>query len=384
MKICQLCAVDFTLYHFLLPLMRAQRAAGHEVVGVCAPGALADAVRAEGFRVETLPFARRLDPRAHMRAYRAASALFAREGFDLVHVHTPIAALIGRLAAARRGVKRIVYTAHGFYFHERMALPARAAFAGLEWLGGRFTDVLFTQAEEDAATARRLGLCRRGGLIAAIGNGSDPGRFFPAAGPEARAAARGRLGLASARPAIGCVARLVAETGYPELFAAMRDVDADLWVVGERLASDHAGSIAADIAAVEADPGRAGRIRFLGYRADVPELLRAADIFVLPSHREGMPRSIIEAMLSGLPVVATDIRGSREEVVPGETGELVPVAAPDALAVALRTLAEDPRLRARMAAAGLARARALYDEKFIISRQLSLLGLDGAAPPPGP
>jgi glycosyltransferase involved in cell wall biosynthesis len=260
-----------------------------------------------------------------------------------------------------------------------MALPARAAFAGLEWLGGRFTDVLFTQAEEDAATARRLGLCRRGGLIAAIGNGSDPGRFFPAAGPEARAAARGRLGLASARPAIVCVARLVAEKGYPELFAAMRAVDADLWVVG-----DHAGSIAADIAAVEADPGRAGRIRFLGYRADVPELLRAADIFVLPSHREGMPRSIIEAMLSGLPVVATDIRGSREEVVPGETGELVPVAAPDALAAALRTLAEDPRLRARMAAAGLARARALYDEKFIISRQLSLLGLDGAAPPPGP
>ena len=68
----------------------------------------------------------------------------------------------------------------------------------------------------------------------------------------------------------------------------------------------------------------AGRIRFLGYRQDMADLMRAADIFTLPSHREGMPRSIIEAMLTGLPVVATNIRGSREEVVDGETGLLVP------------------------------------------------------------
>ena len=375
MKICQLCAVDFTLYHFLLPLMRAMRAAGHEVVGVCAPGALVERVRAAGFRVETVAFERSLDPLAHARAYRQVSALFARERFDLVHVHTPIAALIGRLAAARRGVPRIAYTAHGFYFHERMGRAAWAACAGLEWLGGLVTDILFTQAEEDAATARRLGLCRSGGLIAAIGNGSDPARFFAPADPAARVAARARLGLASPRPAIVCVARLVAEKGYPELLAAMRDVDADLWVVGERLASDHAGSIAADIAAVEADRDRSGRIRFLGYRADVPDLLRAADIFVLPSHREGMPRSIIEAMLSGLPVVATDIRGSREEVVDGQTGLLVPVARPDALAAALGRLAADAGLRMRLGAAGLARALDLYVEDKVIARQLTMLGL---------
>ena len=375
MKICQLCAVDFTLYHFLLPLMRAMRDAGHEVVGVCAPGALVERVRAEGFRVETVAFERSLDLRAHARAYRQVSALFARERFDLVHVHTPVAALIGRLAAARRGVGRIAYTAHGFYFHERMGRAAWVVFAGLEWLGGRFTDILFTQAEEDAATARRLGLCRAGGLIAAIGNGSDKGRFFPPADAAARAAGRARLGLGSPRPAIICVARLVAEKGYPELLAAMRDVEADLWVVGERLDSDHAGSIAADIAAAEADPARAGRIRFLGYRADVPDLLRAADIFVLPSHREGMPRSIIEAMLSGLPVVATDIRGSREEVVVGETGLLVPVARPEALAAALGRLAADTGLRARMGAAGLARALQLYVEDDVIARQLTMMKL---------
>ena len=378
MKICQLCAVDFTLWHFLVPLMRAQREAGHEVVGACAPGPLVERVREAGFRVETVAFERSMNPLAHARAFREASALFARERFDMVHVHTPIAALVGRLAAARRRVPRIVYTAHGFYFHERMPAPLRAAFAGLEWIGGRFTDTLFTQAEEDAGTARRLGLCR-GGAIAAIGNGSDPARFFPAADEAARAALRARLGLASPRPAIACVGRLVAEKGYPELLAAMARVDADLWVVGERLASDHAGSIAADIAAAEADPARGPRIRFLGYRADVPEILRAADAFVLPSHREGMPRSIIEAMLTGLPVVATDIRGSREEVVPGQTGLLVPVRDEAALAGALQALAADPGLRARMGAAGLARARELYVEDAVIARQMRLLGLDGGS-----
>lgn len=374
MKICQLCAVDFTLYHFLLPLMRAMRAAGHEVVGVCAPGALVERVRADGFRVETIPFERSFDPIAHARAYRALSALFARERFDMVHVHTPIAGLIGRLAAARRGVKRIVYTAHGFYFHDRMSRAAWSVYAGLEYLAGRVTDVLFTQAEEDAATARRLGLCR-GGTIVAIGNGSDPARFHPADGNEARAALRARLGLASPRVAIACVARLVAEKGYPELFQAMRDVDAELWVVGDRLASDHAGSIAADIAAVERHPVLSQRVRFLGYRPDVPDLLRAADVFVLPSHREGMPRSIIEAMLSGLPVVATDIRGAREEVVDGETGLIVPVKDAGALAHALSRLAGDAGLRARFATAGLARARRLYVENDVIARQLELLGL---------
>lgn len=374
MKICQLCAVDFTLYHFLLPLMQAMRAAGHEVVGACARGDLAASVETAGFRVIDVPVRRSISPVALWRAYRALVALFRAERFDILHVHTPVAALVGRLAAARTGVPKVVYTAHGFYFHERMPWLMRAVHVALEWLGGRFTDLLFTQAEEDAATARRLGLSR--GTVHAIGNGSDPKRFRPAAEDAAsRARVRGELGTPDDRPAIAVVGRLVAEKGYPELFAAMRTVDAELWVVGERLASDHAASIDEAIAAIESDPTVRSRIRFLGYRQDVPDLLRAADIFTLPSHREGMPRSIIEAMLTGLPVVATDIRGAREEVLDGTTGLLVPVRDPTALARALATLAADPRLRARMGAAGLARARELYDEQRVVERQIALMGL---------
>ena len=380
MKICELCAVDYTLYHFLLPLMQGMVRTGHEVAGVSADGPLLDEVRGAGLRVEVVPFSRSYNLASHLRAYRALVALFRRERFDMVHVHTPVAALIGRIAARRAGVPRIVYTAHGFYFHDRMAWPKRAAFIALEWLAGRVTDVLFTQAREDAETARRLGLCR-GGVVEAIGNGVDPSRFYP---PEPDDARRSELRAALGAPAdavvIMMIGRLVAEKGYLELFEAMGRVGAVLWVVGERLESDRPSAVEAAIAGLEEHPELAERIRFLGYRRDVPDLLRAADIFTLPSHREGMPRSIIEAMMTGLPVVATDIRGSREEVVPGETGLLVPVRDSEALAEGLSRLVEDAALRRRLGRAGRARALELYDEAKVVARQLDLLGLAPARP----
>ena len=373
MKICQLCAVDFTLYHFLLPLMRGLRDAGHEVVGVCADGPLLAKVRAEGFRVEPAPIARSFDLLRHGAAYRHLAAFFRREGFDMVHVHTPVAALVGRFAARRAGVKRIVYTAHGFYFHDRMPATRRIPHMALEWLAGRFTDVLFTQAEEDAAFARRMGLIRSG-IVEAIGNGVDPERFAPGPGDAARRDdLRAALDTPAAAIVVAVIGRLVAEKGYPELFEAMRGTDAILWVVGDRLASDHAGAVDTD--RIAADPALGARVRFLGYRADIPNILRAADIFTLPSHREGMPRSVIEAMMCALPVVGTDVRGTREEVVGEETGYLVPVADPAALGDALRHLAADAGLRARMGAAGRARALALYDEAKVVARQLERLGL---------
>ena len=378
MKICQVCAVDFTFYHFLLPLARAMTEAGHEVVGAFADGPFAGRVRAAGVRVETVPFTRDLNLRNHARAYRRLAALFRAERFDMVHVHTPIASLLGRLAGWRAGVPRIVYTAHGFYFDERTPWHKRAVFVALEWLGGRVTDVLFTQSQEDARTARRLGLCR-GGVIEAIGNGVDRARFAPARdGGAGRRAIRRSLDTADDAVVVMAIGRLVAEKGYPELFAAMRRVDAVLWVAGERLPSDHARAIGREIDAALADPALGPRVRVLGHRDDVPELLRAADVFTLPSHREGMPRSIIEAMMTGLPVVATDVRGAREEVVDGETGALVPLGDTAALARALGRLVADPALRARWGAAGRAVALERFDEDAVIARQLARLGLAAA------
>lgn len=373
MKICQLCAVDFTMYRLLLPLCLAMQAAGHEVVAICSPGPLLERVEAAGIRCRPVPIARSMNPLAALASARAVRRVMAEEGFDLVHVHTPVASLVGRLAAWRARVPRIAYTAHGFYFHERMPWWKRAPFVALEWAAGRVTDVLLTQSREDAELARRLRLIA-GRTVEAVGNGVDAACFRPAE-PAARRELRDALATPADAVVVMMVGRMVAEKGYPELFVAMDGLDAHLWVAGQRLASDHAVAIDGALAAVAADPELSRRIHLLGERDDVPALLGAADIFTLPSHREGMPRSIIEAMMTGLPVVATDIRGSREEVVDGETGLLVPVADAGALGQGLGALIADPAKRAAMGAAGRDRALELYDEAKVIARQLALLGL---------
>ena len=101
-------------------------------------------------------------------------------------------------------------------------------------------------------------------------------------------------------------------------------------------------------------------------------ILRASDIFVLPSYREGMPRSIIEAMSMGLPVVATNIRGCREEVLQEETGLLVPVGKVEPLAKTLLVLINDPYKRGRFGINGLARAKSLFDENKVIEKQIGI------------
>jgi len=366
-KILEVTNVDFSLRHFLLPLMRGAAARGHEVVGVSADGPLLDDVRAEGLRVEAVPLARSLSPRAQWRALRAMLALIRRERPDMVHAHMPISGFIARLAARLAGVRHVAYTCHGFLFNQPGPWPRRALGLAVEWVGGKLTGTYLTVSAEEAADARRLWIARH---AVPVGNGRDPARFHP--DPAARARIRAELGCGADTPVVVIVSRLVRHKGCPELLAAMREVPgAELWVVGERLVSDHGP----DMEAAFASAGLGARLRRLGYRADVPAVLAAADVFALPSHFEGLPMSVIEAMLTGLPVVATEIRGPREQVVDGETGILVPPFAVAPLAEALRRLVEDAGLRARMGAAGRARALELFNEERVVARTLDLLGL---------
>ncbi len=365
MKVIEITNVDFSLRHFLLPLMRGLRARGHDVIGVSADGALLDVARAEGFRVEALPLARSLSPVAQIRAFVALVALFRRERPDMVHAHMPISGFLARLAARAAGVPRVAYTCHGFLFNQPGPWLRRAASLAMEFIAGQATHIYLTVSTEEAADARRLRLHSR---ATPVGNGRDPQRFRP--DPAARARIRAAFGVPDGRVVVAAVSRLVRHKGYPELLAAMRGIEAELWVVGDRLASDHGEDMEPFFAASGLGP----RLRRLGYRDDVPAILAAADILALPSHFEGLPMSVIEAMLTGLPVVATNIRGPREQVLDGQTGLLVAPMQVPPLAAALAQLTEDAAMRARMGQAGLERARALYDEASVVARTLDLLG----------
>ncbi len=366
-KIIELTNVDFSLRHFLLPLMRAARDRGHEVIGVAAEGPLLEIARAEGFRIVALPFRRSVSPLAQLRALAALVRLFRAERPDLVHAHMPITGFLGRVAARIAGVPVVAYTCHGFLFNQDGGLARRGASFAMEWIAGRVTDVFLTVSGAEARDARRL---RIFASPVTIGNGRDPAIFRP--DPAARARVRAEIGTPAGRVVIVAVSRLVRDKGFFELATAMRKVpDAELWVVGDRLSSDRGEDVAGMLDAA----GLGQRLRRLGYRHDVPAILAAADVFTLPSYFEALPMSVIEAMLSGLPVVASDISGPREQVVHGETGLLVAVRDADALAAGLRRLAGDAALRRRMGQAGRQRALDRFDEARVTARTLDLLGL---------
>jgi len=366
-KILFVINVDFSLRHFLLPLMRAARARGHDVLAACAPGAMLAGARAEGFQVVEIPFSRRLAPWAHVRALLALVALMKAEKPGLVHAHMPISGFLARLAARIAYVPRVAVTSHGFLFNQPGFPPRRAMAFVAEWLAGRWTDIFLTVSREEARDARRLGIARAPGVV---GNGRDPDVFHP--DPSARARLRAALGVPDDRVVVITVARLVRHKGFPELAAAMRAVSgAELWVVGDRLPTDRGPDMAALLRAA----GLGARLRLLGMREDVAALLAAADIFVLASHFEGLPMSVIEAMLSCLPVVACDIKGVREMVRDGTTGLLVPPGNGPALAAALSRLIEAPALRATMGEAGRLRAVRDYDQAVVLAHTLDALGL---------
>jgi len=376
LKVCQLTNVGFALNKFLLPLIDAQIANGDEVVALCAEDEYVKGLREAGYRVETLSLSRGMNPINHLQSIWVISWFLHREKFDLVHVHTPVAALIGRIAAWLSGVPLVVYTAHGFYFHDKMPSIKRKFYVGLERFAGRFTDLLFTQSEEDAkaAVVEKIMPSDR---VFPIGNGVDVSRFNPDIEWIGRSGCiRDEFGIADDHFVVGMIGRQVEEKGVIELLETARVLvgkydDISFIIVGDRLNSDHAEGVEAAINQTKAELGE--RLILTGVRSDIPQLLSAMDLFTLPSWREGMPRTIIEAMMMGVPVVATDIRGSREEVVDGATGLLVPIRNPKALTNAIEWLYRNRDKCKTMGKAGRNRALELYDEKKVIHRQIELI-----------
>ena len=374
MKICQLTNVGFALNKFLLPLIDAQLSNGDEVVAVCADDEYVAKLRHEGYRVETLSITRGMNPIKHLHSIWVIFWFLRKENFDLVHVHTPVAALLGRIAAWLCGVPLVIYTAHGFYFHDEMSAIKRIFFVSLERFAGRFTTLLFTQSSEDVKAAVIEKIMPKD-LVFEIGNGVNVSQFNLEVGLLGNRI-RSELGIADNHFVVGMIGRQVKEKGILELLEAARILigkysDISFVIVGDRLNSDHAEGVEASINKVLSSSK--GRLVLTGMRSDIPQLLAAMDLFTLPSWREGMPRSIIEAMMMSLPVIATDIRGSREEVVNNETGLLVPLRNPKALAQAIELLYKDREKTKKMGKAGRKRALELYNEKNVIKKQLTII-----------
>jgi sugar transferase (PEP-CTERM/EpsH1 system associated) len=273
-------------------------------------------------------------------------------------VHSRNWAAIEAVVAAR--VARacaVVHSEHGFEAEAWAAEPRRRIY--FRRLAFELADqVLSVSSQLRDVHAGRTGFPAR--RIAVIHNGVDCEKFFP--DPAGRASARDELGIGEAEFCIGCVANLLPVKAHMTLLAAL---DAMPEQAGEwRLLLIGDGPERPGLEAfVEAHPRCKQRVRFLGSSGRVPELLRGMDVFVLPSLAEGICNSLLEAMATGLPVVATAVGGNPEVVVDGESGLLFPARDVRALSSRLLQLGTDRRLRAQLARGAIQRVR----EEFSIA-----------------
>ncbi|HUS13052.1 MAG TPA: glycosyltransferase family 4 protein, partial [Pyrinomonadaceae bacterium] len=262
-----------------------------------------------------------------------------------------------------------INTLHGFYFHDNMNPRARSFYIATEKIAARCSDVILSQNSEDIQTAIREGICRAD-QIKSLGNGIDVQRFDRSRlSSEVLEEKRRELGLPAGAPVVGFVGRLVAEKGILELLRAAQTVlkqvpEARFLFIGPE-DKEKGDALTQDIAQ---EYGIAHACVFPGMRQDMPELYALMDVFVLPSHREGFPRSPMEASAMETPCIATDIRGCREAVLPDRNGVLVPLRDADALADAIVDLLKNPGKARRMGQAGRQVALERFDERLVFDK----------------
>lgn len=365
MRLAHITTADISLRFLLFDQLRAFRRAGFEVIGISAPGPWVQDLEREGVRHAAIPsFRRRWALFADARALAGLLAAMRRYRPVIVHTHTPKGRMLGRVAARVAGVPIVVNTFHGLYGVEGSALR-RGLFLWLERLAARWSDFEFCQSREDLDTLHRARVADPS-RSAYLGNGVDLTRFDPARvdGRNIRA----RLGIHSDAVVVGTVGRLVWEKGYREFFTMAEQLRRlNPGIVMLAVGPHEPGKRDAIPAQVIDDLERRQMVRFLGMRTDMPQLYAAMDVFVLPSYREGFPRSAVEAAAMGRPLVLTGIRGCREVVTDGENGYLVPVRDVETMVDRVRRLISDPALRARFGAASRRRALAEFDEQRVIA-----------------
>jgi glycosyltransferase involved in cell wall biosynthesis len=298
---------------------------------------------------------RPMNPVKDLRAVLEIRGMLKEMKPDLVSTHTAKAGLVGRIAARLAGVPSI-FTVHGWQFAEGIPSFQRFVVESLERFASRLCAKIITVSKYDEDFARSRGVVPPEKMIT-IHNGMPdiPPALLCAACRGA--AERPASAAPNARPVrLVMTARFQPQKDHPTLFrtlAGLKDRPWTLDLIGDGPDTEACKALAAEL-------GLAGKIDFAGQCLDVAERLAEADVFVLATKWEGFPRSILEAMRAGLPVIASDVGGCGESVREGVTGFLVPKEDPEALAGRLEELMDSPDLRKRLGRAG----RKSYEENF--------------------
>lgn len=272
----------------------------------------------------------------NVKAFFQVRKLIDQEEIDLIHCHNPMGGVIARLAAATsRRKPKVIYTAHGFHFYEGAPVLNWLLYYPAERFLAHFTDALITINREDERLARCFNLKSRRSVFLIHGVGVDMTRFSPK--PEERDPMRERLCIPKDAFHIVTAAELNQNKNQITVIRAIAKLKDPLIyysICGKGPCWDELQN--------EIDSlGLHDRVRLLGYRYDMADVLQSADCFAFPSHREGLGIAAVEALACGIPVVAADNRGTREYMRDRVNGLVCEAADPESFAAAIHELKSD-------------------------------------------
>lgn len=262
-----------------------------------------------------IPFERNPMKPANFKAYKQLKKLIDENEYDIIHCHTPVASILTRLAArkARKSGAKVIYTAHGFHFYKGAPLLNWLIYYPIEKLCARWTDVLITINKEDYALASKKMPAKRVEYVPGVG--VDLEKFSCAQiSDEEKEELKRNIGVPQGAKLILSVGELNSNKNHSVIISALariEDENVHYCIAGT-------GKLEESLKKQADNLGIGNRIHLLGYRTDIAELMQIADIFCFPSHREGLPLSVMEAMASGLPVVCSDVRGNNDLIADGE------------------------------------------------------------------
>ena len=350
-RILFLATVDSHIYYFHIPSMKLLRDMGYEVEVACSNVGFTERIEREGFKVYNLPFSRNPLNISNLKAFLMLYRIMKKNNYITLHTHTPVASFVGRIAAKIAGVSHIIYSVHGFHFHEYGSKIKNFIYYRLEKFAGESTDVLITTNKDDYKIALDRKIVPNGKVYYVKGVGVDLGRFNPEKYDlNFTQSYRKSLGIKERDFVIITIAELTRRKNLVDLIETFLMITHDfantkLLIVGD-------GALFNKISSLITERNLQDRIILLGRRNDIPELLSISNGFVLTSIREGLPRSVMEAMAMEKPVVAYNIRGVRDLVEDGVNGFLVPFGDVKALSEKIIYLMKHPAIIEEMGKKG--------------------------------
>ncbi len=341
-KVAFIATVYRHLEAFHLPFINLLQKKGCEVHAYAAPDHGKEGVRQQNVICHDIPFQRSPFHLGNVKAFKRLYQSFKEEQFDLIHVHTPVAGILGRLAAKMVGIPCVIYTAHGFHFFQGAPLLNWVLYYPAERLVARWTDYLITINDEDFKRAQRFPVRKK--VMYVPGVGVDTNEFYFSNKEEVRRQKREELGISDNDFVILSVAELNENKNIAQLIDAMSYMKQKLvkcLVVGDGNSREKLEKKANEL-------GLAETVYFLGFRRDVPELMAFSDVVTLLSKREGLPRALIEGLAAGKPIVTTNVRGNRDLVENGVNGYVVSLGDTQRTVKAFMELLNDRGLRTNM------------------------------------